>query len=52
MDAKWVILWLSLQLTGLSFFVTKQAYELGYARGQIHVLTTVDTTLEGTPYAK
>ena len=36
-DAKWVILWLSLQLTGLSWYVTKQAYELGFEKGRASV---------------
>ena len=53
MDAKnLVIIWLSLQVTILSFAVTKLSYDLGYFKGQVHVLTTFDPTPEGTKYAK
>ena len=48
MDAKWVIIWLSIQITGLSFYVTKQAYELGFERGKIAALTTFVDDADGT----
>lgn len=52
LDTKWVIIWLSLQITGLSILVTKQAYDLGYERGRIKVLTTFDDSSSGTCFAK
>lgn len=41
MDAKnLAIIWLSIQLSILSYAVCKLSYQLGYERGRIQVLTT------------
>ena len=52
MSPKWVIIWLSIQLTILSFYVTKQAYELGYERGRASVYKEfAEDGIEGTCFA-
>ncbi len=47
MDTKWVIIWLSLQITGLSILVTKQAYDLGFARGRLAELSNWNQDADG-----
>ncbi len=44
----WIVIGLSLQLTLMGLALTRLAYQLGYERGRIHVLTTFDDTSEGT----
>jgi hypothetical protein len=55
MDAKSLtIIWLSLQLAGLGYWVTKQAYRIGYLEGRAAVLAeqgTIDTPMN-TCYGK
>jgi hypothetical protein len=40
MERTVMIIVLSLQVSFLSFCITKMSYNLGYAEGRIHVLTT------------
>lgn len=49
MDSKNIVIaWLSLQLFISGIALSKLAYDLGYERGRVHVLTTFDDNSDGT----
>jgi len=53
MDAKWVIIWLSFQVSALGWGITKLAYDNGYLKGRASVYAEfVAMSDDGTCFAK